>query len=119
MAKVTGVGGVFYKVADPARTRAWYAEMLGVVADEHGAMLPADGVTVWSPFAAPTDYFGPADQPFMLNLKVDDLYALLVVLTAKGVELVGEPMAESYGKFAWIRDCDGFKVELWQAPAEA
>ena len=112
MAKVTGIGGVFYKVADPAVTRAWYAEHLGIAADDYGASLPAEGQAIWSPFKADSDYFG--DQPFMVNLKVDDLDVLLADLRAKGVELVGDPLDESYGKFAWIRDCDGLKVELWE-----
>lgn len=116
MAKVTGIGGAFFKVADPARTRAWYAEHLGMAVDEFGCTFSVSGAqAIWSPFKADTDYFGPGDQPFMLNLTVDDLDALLVALRAKGVELVGEPLDESYGKFAWIRDCDGMKVELWEA----
>lgn len=118
MAKVTGIGGVFFKVKDPAATRAWYAENLGLASSEYGATLPAEGDTAWNPFPADATYFGPGDQPFMINLKVDDLDALLIDLRAKGIELVGEPRAESYGKFAWIRDCDGLKVELWQ-PIEA
>jgi catechol 2,3-dioxygenase-like lactoylglutathione lyase family enzyme len=114
MAKVTGIGGVFFKVADPAATRAWYAKHLGLDSNAYGATLPASGVAVWNPFAADTTYFGPGDQPFMVNLKVDDLDALLVQLRADGIELVGEPLNESYGKFAWLRDCNGLKVELWQ-----
>lgn len=116
MAKVTGLGGIFYKVADPAATRAWYAATLGMATDDFGCTFALDsGQSVWTPFTATSDYFGPGDQPFMVNLKVDDLDALLVDLNAKGVELVGDPLDESYGKFAWIRDCDGFKVELWEA----
>ena len=114
MAKVTGIGGVFYKVADPAATRAWYAANLGLDASEYGAMFETGGTAVWNPFPDATEYFGPGDQPFMVNLKVDDLDALLVELRAKGVELVGDPLDESYGKFAWVRDCDGLKVELWE-----
>jgi glyoxylase I family protein len=116
MGKVTGIGGVFYRVKDLAATRAWYAENLGLAGDEYGTTLPAEGEAVWSPFPADTTYFGPGDQAFMINLKVDDLDALVIDLSAKGIELIGEPVAESYGKFAWIRDCDGLKVELWQPP---
>ena len=118
MAKVTGIGGAFFKVADPVATRAWYAAHLGIDTSEFGAMLEAPGPVVWNPFPAATDYFGSGDQAFMLNLKVDDLDALIAALRANGVELVGEPMHESYGKFAWIRDCDGFKVELWEPNAD-
>lgn len=114
MASVTGIGGIFYKVADPAMTRAWYAEHLGLPVDDYGATLSPGGPAIWSPSKADTDYFGPGDQPFMINLKVDDLDPLLAQLRDKGVELVGDPIDDAYGKFAWIRDCDGIKVELWQ-----
>ena len=115
MAGVTGLGGVFFKVADPAATRAWYAAHLGMAVDDFGCTFAPDaGTAIWSPFAATTDYFKPSDQPFMINLRVDDLDALLVELRAAGVTLVGEPLDESYGKFAWILDCDGYKVELYQ-----
>lgn len=117
MAKVTGLGGIFYKVRDTAATQAWYQEKLGV-GGEWGAMFPfaadsADGFSLLSPFKAETDYFAPSDLPFMINLRVDDLDAFLVDLKTKGVEPVGT-QNEDYGKFAWIVDPDGVKVELWQ-----
>lgn len=118
MAKVTGVGGIFYKVADPAATRAWYAEHLGLSVDEYGCTFGFDpdpkAQTVWSPFKAATDYFAPSDKPFMINFRVDDLDALLAELAAKGIPCIGEPMDESYGKFGWILDPDGLKIELWE-----
>jgi catechol 2,3-dioxygenase-like lactoylglutathione lyase family enzyme len=118
MAGVTGLGGVFFKVADPAATRAWYAEHLGLPTDDYGATFAPDAdpraQTVWSPFAATTDYFGPGAQDFMVNFRVDDLDDLLAALAAKGIACVGEPMDESYGKFGWIIDCDGRKIELWE-----
>lgn len=118
MARVTGIGGIFMKVADPAATRAWYAEHLGIAVDDFGCTFGFDpdplAQTIWSPFSATTDYFGPGDQPFMVNFRVDDLDALLAALAAKGVPCVGEPMDESYGKFGWIIDCDGRKIELWE-----
>lgn len=116
MARVTGIGGVFYKVADPAATRAWYAEHLGLIGDAYGSMFraAADDVTIWNPFDAATDYFGTGAQRFMVNFRVDDLDALLAALAAKGVAAVGTPINESYGKFGWIVDCDGLKVELWE-----
>lgn len=116
MAQVTGVGGVFYKVANPAATRAWYAEHLGLATDDCGATLKAaaDDLTIWSPFTATTDYFAPGEQAFMVNFRVDDLDALLAALAAKGIPCVGEPMDESYGKFGWVIDCDGLKIELWE-----
>lgn len=117
MAKVTGLGGVFYKVRDTAATRAWYQEKLGV-GGEWGAMFPfkadsAEGFTLLSPFKAETDYFAPSELPFMINLRVDDLDAFLVELKDKGIEPVGT-QNEDYGKFAWIVDPDGVKVELWE-----
>lgn len=116
MAKITGIGGVLFKCADPTATRAWYAEHLGVTVDDYGATFTnaAGSTAVWSPFAAATDYFGASDQPFMVNFTVDDLGALLAALAAKGIACVGEPLDESYGKFGWIVDCDGRKIELWQ-----
>ena len=118
MARVTGLGGVFYKVADPASTRAWYAEHLGMAVDDYGCSFAPDAdpkaQTVWSPFKAATDYFVPSALPFMVNFRVDDLDALLAELAAKGIACVGEPLAESYGKFGWIMDPDGLKIELWE-----
>ena len=116
MARVTGIGGVFYKVADPAATRAWYAEHLGVNGDAYGCMFTAAAgdLTILNPFDAGTDYFKPGDQAFMINFRVDDLDTLLAGLAAKGIPCVGEPMDESYGKFGWIIDCDGLKIELWE-----
>ena len=117
MARVTGLGGVFYKVADPERTRAWYRETLGV-GGEWGAMFPfkaddGEGFSLLSPFKAASDYFSPSEQPFMINLRVDDIDGVLADLKGKGIEPVGR-QDEDYGRFAWILDCDGVKVELWQ-----
>ena len=122
MAKVIGVGGVLFKTADPEATTAWYVRVLGFEATKYGVTfppLPPGGQTVWSPFAADTAYFAPSDKPFMLNLVVDDLDAVLERVRAEGVEVLGV-QDESYGRFAWIMDPDGLKLELWQDPdAEA
>src|SRR5829696_3806536 len=116
MAKVTGLGGVFYKVEDSEATARWYKEMLGV-GGEWGATFAFDvapsGYTVLSPFKASSDYFAPSEKGFMINLRVDDLDAMTAELEAKGIEMLGRQV-EEYGKFAWILDCDGIKVELWQ-----
>lgn len=118
MARATGIGGVFFRCADPAATRAWYAEYLGLPIDDYGCTFAPDNdpkaQTIWSPFKADTDYFGPGAQAFMVNFRVDDLDALLAGLAEKGVRCVGEPLDESYGKFGWIIDCDGRKIELWE-----
>ena len=125
MAKVTGLGGIFYKVADPERTRAWYQETLGI-GGEWGAAFrwrdepQDDPFSLLTPFNNSSDYFAPSPASFMINLRVDDLDALLEELKAKGIEVLGT-QNEDYGKFAWILDCDGVKVELWQqlGPAPA
>ncbi len=117
MAKVTGLGGVFYKVADTAATQKWYLDTLGV-GGEWGAMFPfkddmPDGYTVFSPFKAETDYFSPSLEKFMINLRVDDLDGMIAELEDKGVTIIGR-QDEDYGKFAWIIDPDGIKIELFQ-----
>jgi predicted enzyme related to lactoylglutathione lyase len=122
MARVTGVGGVFLRTADPKATAHWYAENLGVtLSDFNGASfmwkdeVPAGtGMTAWSAFPQDTKYFGDGVQPFMINYRVDDLDALLEKLNAAGVWV--DPNRENYvyGRFAWIKDCDGHRVELWQ-----
>lgn len=122
MARVTGLGGLFYKVADPAATRRWYQDSLGI-GSEWGAMFPfkedaADGYALLSPFKAETDYFAPSEQPFMINLRVDDLDGMLANLAAKGIEPLGR-QDEDYGNFAWIMDPDGVKIELWQQKGPA
>ena len=120
MAKVIGVGGVFFKAADVEASKAWYARVLGFEAGPYGVSfppLPPGGQTVWSPFSADTTYFVPSDKPVMLNLVVDDLDAVLARVRAEGVEVLGT-QDEPYGRFAWIMDPDGLKLELWQAPPQ-
>ena len=117
MARVTGLGGIFYKATDPEKTRAWYQEMLGI-GGEWGAMFPfkmddAEGYSLLSPFKDDSDYFAPSGLPFMVNLRVDDLDAMIAELESKGIEVLGR-QDEDYGRFAWILDPDGVKVELWQ-----
>ncbi len=118
MAKVIGLGGIFYKVEETARTSAWYKEMLGI-GGEWGATFPwaadttGEAYSLLSPFKATSDYFAPSAAGFMINLRVDDLDAFTAELEAKGIEILGR-QDEDYGKFAWILDCDGVKVELWQ-----
>ena len=116
MARVTGIGGVFVRARDPAATRAWYARVLGVEASEHGAIFAAqpEGMTVWNPFAADTSYFDPSTAAVMLNLAMDDLDGVMARVRAEGVELLGT-QDDAYGRFAWLLDPDGIKLELWQA----
>jgi catechol 2,3-dioxygenase-like lactoylglutathione lyase family enzyme len=117
MARITGLGGVFYKVADPEATRAWYQDNLGI-GGEWGAMFPfkkdeAEGFSLLSPFKADSDYFAPSELPFMINLRLDDIDGMVAELEAKGITILGR-QEEDYGRFAWILDCDGVKIELWQ-----
>ena len=117
MAKVTGLGGVFYKVADPDATRAWYQDNLGIGGD-WGAMFPfkkddPDGFSLLTPFKADSDYFAPSEAGFMINVRVDDMDGMIADLEGKGIAILGR-QDEDYGRFAWILDCDGIKVELWQ-----
>jgi predicted enzyme related to lactoylglutathione lyase len=129
MARVTGIGGVFLRSKDPKATSAWYAEHLHVPLTDFGGVMfswkdevPADtGTTIWSAFPANTQYFGPGGeqgpQQVMINYRVDDLDALLAELEGKGVWIDPKRDNSDYGRFAWIRDCDGNRVELWQPPA--
>lgn len=122
MKRVTGLGGVFFKCKDPQKTRDWYQAHLGIETDAYGGMFewrqkenPKEtGTTSWSPFPEDTAYFDPGQQDFMFNYRVEDLEALLTVLEAEGVKIVGKMEAFDYGKFAWIIDLDGNKVELWE-----
>ena len=122
MARVTGLGGVFYKVEDVEATKAWYEEHLGVGGDSGGMFAfkddVADGFSLLSPFKADSEYFAPSDKPFMINLRVDDLDGMIAGLEAKGVEILSR-QDEDYGRFAWIMDPDGVKIELYQQASDA
>ncbi|MEO8112817.1 MAG: VOC family protein [Phenylobacterium sp.] len=122
MARVLGVGGVFFKADDLATVRDWYARVLGFeVADWGGAIFPhpARGYQVWSPFAADTAYFDPSTAPVMVNLIVDDLDGVLSRAKAEGVEAIGREDADPSGRFAWIIDPAGLKLELWEPSSDA
>jgi catechol 2,3-dioxygenase-like lactoylglutathione lyase family enzyme len=119
--RILGIGGIFFKSANRDQMREWYATHLGLADKGQGAMLPwrehddpqKEHVTVWTVFRSTTDYI-PATQPFMVNYIVDDLDALLDRLKEEGVKIDAKRMNESYGRFAWIYDLDGNKIELWQ-----
>ena len=123
MAKAVGVGGVFLKARDPKALSAWYATHLGIPAGKGGSLAfdgpESAGMTVFSPFPLGTDYFGEGAQSFMLNFRVDDLDQLLTDLAAAGVRIDPHREEASYGRFAWIWDLEGNRVELWQAPIQA
>jgi predicted enzyme related to lactoylglutathione lyase len=120
--RILGIGGVFFKSADRDQMREWYSKHLGLADKGYGVMLPwrehddpqKEHVTGWTIFPSSTDYFDPGHAPFMINYIVDDLDALLERLKQEGVKIDAKRMNESYGRFAWIYDVDGNKIELWQ-----
>lgn len=123
MARITGIGGVFFKSkGDAAALAAWYRKHLGMALEDFGGAVlkwPDDkaedrGLTVWHVADADSQWFSPSDSSFMINYRVDDLDGLLAQLRADGVAIVGGPEAHENGRFAWIMDPDGNKVELWQ-----
>ncbi len=123
MKRVTGIGGIFFKANDPKALSAWYREHLGLdVSDWGGAVFRwggADsvaGATIWSPFAADTEYMTPSTASFMINFRVDDLDALLAALRQESCNVVGEPQSSEQGKFGWVMDPEGNKIELWEPP---
>ena len=119
MAKVTGIGGVFFRARDPEALAAWYETHLGIDPAPTDMDSPvwtqAAGPTVFAPFAADTDYF-PADRQVMLNFRTDDLAGLLADLKAAGIAVSHEQEMEGVGRFARIHDPEGNPVELWQPP---
>lgn len=122
MARVTGVGGVFIRSKDPKALAAWYAQHLGIAMEDYGGAtlkwtdeIPAGtGMTTWNAFPNDTKYFGESEQAVMINYRVDDMDALVAKLVAAGVWVDPNRQDESYGRFAWIKDLDGNRVELWQ-----
>jgi D-3-phosphoglycerate dehydrogenase len=118
--RVTGIGGVFFKSDDPAALRDWYNKHLGLNTDNYGCTFwwkdkqGNDASTQWSPFAANTNYFEPSQKEFMQNFRVHDLDNLLASLKEEGVTIIGEPESYDYGKFGWIVDPEGNKIELWE-----
>jgi predicted enzyme related to lactoylglutathione lyase len=126
MAKVTGIGGVFIKSrSDSAALAAWYQKHLGMSPESWGGVIlrwPDDkaddkGLTVWHVAAKDSQWFSPSDSTFMINYRVDDLVGLIAKLRADGIEILSGPESHENGKFAWIMDPDGNKVELWEPMA--
>jgi predicted enzyme related to lactoylglutathione lyase len=121
MGKAIGVGGVFLKARDPEALSAWYAEHLGIPAQGGGTLAfdgpESAGMTVFAHFPLDSQYFGEGGQQAMVNFRVDDMDGLLEKLAAAGVRIDPKRDDHEYGRFAWIWDLEGNRVELWQAPA--
>lgn len=122
MKRVTGIGGVFFKAKDPEAMNKWYSENLGIDAGEYGATFnwrdaedpSKEGTTAWCAFPADTKYFNPSASPFMINYRVADLDGLLTELRAAGVWVDEKVESYDYGKFGWIMDPEGNRIELWE-----
>jgi predicted enzyme related to lactoylglutathione lyase len=120
MKRVTGIGGIFFKAKDPKTLQAWYERHLGIPSTPDGYIVFSwggqddQGHTVWSAMPDSTTYYQPSTQPFMINYRVDNLDHLLDVLKEEGVPIVGDTEILEYGKFAWIMDPEGNKIELWE-----
>lgn len=118
MARVTGIGGIFFKCDDPKALSEWYGRVLGMAVENWGGVLfqPADGPphTVWAPFGGDTGYFAPSARDCMINLAVDDLDAMVARLGEHGVAIVGREDNDPNGRFAWFVDPANIKVELWE-----
>jgi predicted enzyme related to lactoylglutathione lyase len=123
MAKVTGIGGVFFKARmDSAVLAAWYEKHLGIKLESWGGAIlnwqddTADdkGLTVWNVAAKDSDWFSPSQSTFMINYRIDDMAGMIAKLKRGGVEILQGPESHENGKFAWIMDPEGNKVELWE-----
>ena len=120
--RILGIGGIFFKSANRDQMREWYSKHLGISDKGEGAMLPwrekddpqKEHMSVWSVFPATSKYLDPSPASFMINYIVDDMDALLARLKEEGVKIDPKRMNEDYGKFAWIYDADGNKIELWE-----
>ncbi len=126
MKRVTGIGGIFFHARDPAALRAWYQSHLGIDVQAWGGAAftwtdeqgkPTAGSTIWNIGDAKSDYFAPSTSSFMVNYRVADLHALVAALRDEGCNVLEKIEESEYGKFAWVIDPEGNKVELWEPPA--
>lgn len=125
MKRVTGIGGIFFKAKDAPALQAWYRRHLGIDVQAWGGTAfswadadgrPTGGTTVWSVFPEQSEKFAPGSAGFMVNYRVDDLDALVEVLKAEGCDVLDSVDHGEYGKFGWVVDPEGNKIELWQPP---
>jgi len=126
MKRVTGIGGIFFQAEDPQKLYEWYEKHLGIQREPHGQGAELrwrehenpeqEAITVWSLFKKGSPYFQPSLAPFMINYRVDNLDALLEALKAEGVAVNPKREDHEFGRFAWITDPEGNKIELWEPP---
>jgi predicted enzyme related to lactoylglutathione lyase len=123
--RVTGIGGIFFKAKDPVALRAWYQKHLGIDVQNWGGAAftwaddagnPTKGTTIWSIGSNEGDSYAPSKSSFMVNYRVTDLAGLLETLRAEGCNVLEKTDDSEYGKFGWVMDPEGNKVELWQPP---
>ena len=126
MRRVTGIGGIFFKATDPAALGAWYKQHLGIDVQPWGGAAfdwtdeagnPTGGVTAWQLNGPDSDHFAPSSAPFMVNYRVADLPGLLAALREEGCQVLDKMDDSEYGKFGWVIDPEGNKIELWEPPA--
>lgn len=125
MTRVTGIGGIFFKAQDAEAMREWYKTHLGIPVEAWGGTAfkwrehetpEREASTTWSIFKNDSTYFGPGESRFMVNYRVEDLHATLDALRAEGVRVDDKVDESEYGKFGWVYDPEGNKIELWQPP---
>lgn len=128
MQRVIGIGGIFFKANDPEKLAEWYRKHLGLNVEDWGGVSFREGAgaeltprrqshLVWSPFAADTNYFAPSEKPFMINYRVADLAQVLTLLRDEGVDVEEKTEESEFGKFGWLMDPEGNRIELWEPPA--
>lgn len=126
MKRVVGIGGIFIKSKDPEALKAWYRTHLGMDIQDWGGMAfpwstpeapNPNGMTIWTVFEESSEYFNPSGAPFMVNYRVEDLDAVLDALRSEGCDVDEKTEESEFGKFGWVIDPDGNKVELWEPPS--
>ena len=127
MKRVTGIGGVFFKARDAVALRQWYHKHLGIDVEEWGGTAlrwqddpdAQNGITIWTIFDGESKHFAPSSAPFMINYRVEDLGALLEALRREGCAVDEKTDASEFGKFGWVMDPEGNRIELWEPPKGA
>jgi predicted enzyme related to lactoylglutathione lyase len=125
MSRVTGVGGIFFKAENPEALYAWYEKHLGIKREKWGVMFrwqddaDPEACTIWSIFPKKSEHFGAGEQSFMINYRVENMDALVEKLREAGVWIDPKRDNSDYGRFAWIKDPEGNRIELWEPPKPA